>query len=608
MSGILLTFHRDGSQVSRQPFLRQMATLDPRGPDGREVVWLKGAALGYQRFATTAEEKGEAQPLAGAGAWFAFDGRLDNRDELRVALGGLPAGISDAALALAAFERWGEDFPERLLGPFAIAVVEPDRRQVLLARDALGDRTLFYRLTPQRLLVASEEAALLGHPEVSRRLNESTVARFFAIAAPAEGETFFADIAELPPATVLTVDADGHRLRRHWSPPAELAPRRPDGEWVEVFRDTIEEAVRCRLRGAERPAVFLSGGMDSTTIAAHAAPELARHGERLTAVSWVFDEVQRADERGWIEPVVEQYGLDWVPLDGDAAWPLRSPGEHRLDAGSPREGIYALLHDQGFAATRARGGRVVLTGEFGDHLFSGGGDWLRDLLREGRFVDVGRQIAAHAGRWRGRRPVLPFRAVAARAIGWRGRPPRVPPWLTEEARRLATDAPGWNGSSRLPRPEQGVTTLSPAVAAGLATATARAARSGVELRQPFRDRRLVELALTMPAHLLYRPGWPKWLLREAGRGLLPEMVRTRRQATTLTGLYRRGLLERERERAEELLWSRNAVWPRYVRVSSMQDVYPAQVAAERDAPSSVVPWQCLCFERWLRQDVDAACY
>lgn len=600
MSAILLTFHRDGSPVPREPFLRQMAALDARGPDGRNVAWLDGAALGHQRFATTPEEEGEVQPVASAGAWLAFHGRLDNRDELRLALGGLAAEVSDAALALAAFQRWGTEFPERLLGPFAVVVVEPSRR-VLLARDALGDRTLFYRLTSQHLLVASEEGALLEHPDVSRRLNERTVARFLAVAAPAEGETFFDDVAELPPATAMTVEPDRHRTWRHWLPPAQPAARRSDAAWVEAFRETMAEAVLCRLRGAERATVFLSGGLDSTTVAAHAAPEMARRGDRLTAVSWVFDELDRADERAWIAPMVERYGLDWVQIDGDAAWPLRDAEERGPDPGSPRDGIYASLHEQGFAITRARGGRVVLTGEAADHLFSGGGDWLRDLLREGRLLDAGRQIGAHAAHWRAGAPVLPFRAVGARAIGWRGRPRGVPDWLTEEGRRLVAAHAGWNGFSGLRRPEQGASVLSPALASGLATATARAARAGVELRLPFRDRRLVELALTVPGHLLYRPGWRKWLLREAGRGLLPESVRTRRRASTMTGLYRRGMVEREQKRVEELLWSPNSLWRRYVRVDSLRYVYPAQIAAQRDRPASVLPWQCVCLERWLRR-------
>ena len=619
MSGLLLIHHRDGRPVERPLALRLLAALDHRGPDGRDVCWASGAALGHQHFWTTPEEIGERQPLGDAarGVHLALDGRLDNREELLAALPGEPgAQLSDAALVLRAYLAWGEELLTRLLGPLAVVVLDLPRRRVVCGRDALGDRTLFYYLDRHLFAVASEAHALLGHPSVSSRLNEATVARFYALRPPAHGASFFADLRELPPAHALSVGPEDVRQWRHWSPRAETPPRRrSDADYVAEFRSVLRESVRCRLRAPGPPAVLMSGGLDSTSVAALAAREMSAGGprRRLLAVSWVFDELKSADERPYMDAVVEAAGLATLRFAGDDAWPLSDPDTwpHRPDA--PLEGLYRRLHERAYAAAAGAGRRVLLTGEYGDNLYSGAADWLSDLLREGRWLTAGRGLVAAAARENRGAPGVSLGTAVLRALGGRRQGPQAVDWLTPEAVAHLTDdaeaeaAPAGLRSGLRARWRS---LLDGRSAQAVSLETAVAARAGVEVRRPYRDRRLVELCLGLPAHLVFRPGWLKWVLRQAMAGILPEAVLRRRHGSSLYPLCRRGLVEREAATANALLASPDAVWPRYVRADWLATTFPRAVAEQREGAAAVIAWRCICLELWSRRRgeeiVDAA--
>ena len=612
MSGLLLIHHRDGRPVERPLALRLLAALDHRGPDGRDVCWAPGAALGHQHFWTTPEEIGERQPLSDAagGVHLALDGRLDNREELIAALRSAlaePIGddLSDAALLLHAYHAWGDGFLARLLGPLAVVVLDLQRRRVVCGRDALGDRSLFYYLDPRLFALASEAHALLLHPQVSSRPDESTLARFCALRAPAPGASFFADVRELPPAHGLSVGPDGVRLWRHWSPRVESAPpRRSDADYIAEFRTVLRDSVLCRMRAPAAPAVLMSGGLDSTSVAALAARELAGRdsGQKVLAVSWVFDELTSIDERPYMDAVVTAAGLATKRFGGDDGWPLADPNTWPHHPDAPLEGLYRRLRQRAYAAAADAGRRVLLTGEYGDNVYCGGADWLSDLLRSGRWLAAGRGLFAGLARQNRGVPGATLSTAVIRMLGGRRYAPRTVDWLTpdalahldgDEETAPQTFSPGrrerWNGLLDL-RSSQAV-----------ALETASAARAGVELRRPYRDRRLVELGLELPAHLVYRPGWMKWILRQAMTDLLPEVVRRRRHGSSLSPLCRRGLVERESATVEALLRSPSAVWPRYFRADWLAAAYPRALSEPREGAIAVIIWRCICLELWSRR-------
>jgi len=650
MSGLILIADRHGASAPGAE--RLAAAFGPSGAAGFATG--RGWRLAWGPDTGSARSAGPVH--------LAFEGRLDNAEELRGLLGvehappldapsegsfgaesrkGLDhrrgAGErGDAALVLAAYRRWGEECWQRLLGPFAAIVVDSGRGRVVCARDALGERTVIYRVTPRLLLAATDEELLLDHPDVSDAVDEETEARFFALLPAAPGHTFFKDLRELEPGSAMAVElfgAGSPRCYRHWSPePGATIRYRRDEEYAEHFRSVLDDAVRVRLGtapGDAPPAVLMSGGLDSTSVAALAGRWLAERDRRLTTVSWVFEELPRADEREFMGPVVEALGAEPVWVPGDDAWPLggvATAGDGDAERavvglGSPYAAIYRRLRDRAYGAVAERGGRVLLTGECGDQLFLGGEEWLADLAADRwlwtALVETGRGLARV-----GRGDRVGLRAsLGAVARRWRmaqGGPGAVRdaargferPWLTDTARALiGVEADGGAGgaapggrsgrSAALADPRIGQATRSEAAFARVAGRAAGG--QPVEVRRPYRDRRLVELALAFPSHQLYRPGRTKWLTRTAMAGLLPEKVRRRGRRSSLYPLFRRGVAEREGATVLALLDSPQARWSRYVRSDWLWGFYSHGVSAEVDGAGALVLWQCLALEIWHRR-------
>jgi len=606
MSAFVIVLNRDGRIQAERELDPLLAALDHRGPDGRDTIRLDWIAFGHQHFWTTPEEVGERQPLhdPGAGLHILLDGRLDNREELA---DGLElerrdlAELSDAALILRAFRRWGEGCLDRFLGPFALAAVDSKARRVICARDGLGDRTLFYYADARILAIASEECALLAHPCVSSRFDEASMARFYAVRTPLPGATFFADIRELPAAHAMAVEGARTRIWRHWTVDSLEEVRLPsDGEYVERFRDVLMESVRCRLRSVAPPAVLMSGGLDSTSIAALAACELRADGlERpLCTVSWVFDELSECDERDYIQPVVEHYALNSILVPSDDTWPLRDVATWPVNPNTPFQNLYRRLISRAYSAAREAGAITVLSGAGGDELYSVERYWLRDLLIHRRVREASKLLfgeLVHRG-------VTSTRSAMGAALGLRRRGGQTPVWLTDHARKhIGEEASISAGPTG--RPEQ-VRKLTGAEAAyGAGHDVSNTSRDGVEMRCPYRDRRLVELVLSLPAYLLYRGGWRKWIMRSAMTSILPDPVRLRWQGTSLTPLSVRGLVEKEAEAVRHILDLKNSIWPRFVRPEWMR-CFAAQ--AIRDGRTeALVPWHSICMELWINRGARA---
>jgi len=615
VSGFALIYYRDRTPVGPAVLDTMLAALAHRGPDGRHMRLHAHIGLGHQHFWTTPEEAGEKQPLSDPGDRFdiLFDGRLDNRPELLSTLDlDDPGGrrLSDAALPLRAHARWGEGCFERLLGSFALAVFDRQQERVTCARDPLGNRTLFYYIDPLVLVVASEEAAVAAHPTVSDRLDETTLAHFFALRLPASGATFFAEVQELLPAHVITVGPDTMRTSRYWDvDPGRQLRFRTDDEYADRFRDLLRESVRCRLRATSPVGVMMSGGLDSPSVAALAARELAAGPEpsRLRTFSYVFDELPDCDERSFMAHMIDRHDLDATQIPGDGEWPLRDADSWPRNPNMPDGNPYRRLKQRVYRSAREHGTRVLLTGIFGDHMYSGAEHYLADLLVERRLLEAARQLLATM---RCAGPRSPFiRSAVRRALGQalgrqarRALPERLNPvWLTPYAGSLLPEVEPWPPSADgARRPNQHESLLGLYAARSATGEITFANQAGIELRHPYRDRRLVEFMLSIPAHQLYRNGRFKHVLRQAMHGILPEPLRNREQPTSLGPLFMRGLAEREPATAHTLLNAPNALWQRYVRPEWIKRAMPSADERPGGQAEMVVVWHCVAAEMWYR--------
>lgn len=607
MSGIVLASCSGTQPVAPEVFAAMCRAQAGRAVHGSQDVSGPTWRLAFQQFWTTPEEVGERQPLClpQCGVWLAFEGRLDNREELVEALAGaVTHAFSDAQFALAAFERWGEEAFARFVGPFAVVVVDRSGR-VICARDQLGERTLVYAQVGETLLVASEEQALLAHPQVSGRLNERSVARYLAVLPPGEGETFFADIAELPSGHLLTWENGQATVRPYWEPDLTPLEARNPGEVIEQWRHLLRTAVRACLRSTSRVSVLMSGGLDSTSVAALAA-QAANTVEPPVAVSWVFDELPGADEREFMAPVAQLYGLEWVQVRGDWWWPLCSGVEWGTNPNGPGEAPSKALWLETARALRTRESFVLLTGESGDHLYFGWENWLQDLLLARRWGDaLANVFLAAAASLRGDRGELRrLRSALGRVLrrgkaGSRGQ--WVRPWLTEQALSLlGNGAAGSGAGNSLSRRKAGL--LDPWNRWGLVEGYRFGRRLGLDVRRPYRDLRLASFAARLPSFFLHRRGWSKWIGRLAMQDHLPKVVAWRRRPTSHLPFVARGLADRELGRVWEVLTATsNTRWSELVDQAAFSAAFPGNLRRGRDGAETVVAWQCICLELWRRR-------
>lgn len=606
MSTLFAEIRFDGAPAGDlAPLFR--ASAEPLG-DGDSARSWEWATLGCRAFWSTPEDIGERQPLvdpAGVSALL-FDGRLDNREDLVRELE-LPmeeaSRTSDAALALRCLAD-GWDALERFIGPWALLFLDLRSREAHLARDPTGERMLCWHATSGRLRVAGEPAVLLADPGVPRDCDEATLAAFYAARSPAPGSTFFRAIRQVPPGCRVVLSAEGERCSSFWRPDLRLLRPRSEAESVEQFRELLGTAVRAQLRAPGPAAVLMSGGLDSTSVAAHAAREQARRGlPRIRAVSWRFQELTAADESAFAQAMMTAVGLEPVWIEGDGCWPLHGLDESTTDRSLPFDNPYRVLHAAAFLAAAAGGSRALLTGHFSDEMYHGvEAWWLRDALARGAWRAAAKGVRdelryrSWPGVWTpGWRRALVILLLGA--AGERLRPRRAPAWLTPFAREALGHRPALLPARHA---EQAATLLAPSALMGIAAEMRRARQLGVELRFPFRDRRLLELALRLPADQLAPPGWRKRLVWLAAEGWLPDAVRLRRQMSDLGPLFARGIGERENDAVRRLLFGPGPrLWRRYIDPAALESFFGTAGAGAPGLPTLIF-WRCLAAELWAR--------
>lgn len=566
MSGIAGAWNLDGRPLDPAVLAAMSRQQRHRGLNGERHRIDGAIGFACQHLWATPEVEGELQPLVSrTGAMLVFDGRLDNRDELLPRLG-LATSLSDPACVLAAYEEWGEGFAERLSGDFAAAVFDAANQRLVIARDPIGVRPLYYFSSPRLFAFASEIKSLLVHPDIPADPDEDGLADFMFIGArPLERPdlTCFRNISTLVPAHVAVVTPRHTTVRRYWD--FDIAKRIRLGsieECVDAFRERFVEAVRRRTRSHHPVAVSVSGGLDSSSIFCQA--ETLRRAGAISCPSiegFAHYSDNTDDERGFLADIERRYGVKisqfsadpLIGFAGDVEDQLRTIEEPFLDC------LWRVSREMHTRAARS-GARTFITGHWGDQvLFSPA--YLIDLFNRGSWLSVWRHTREHGKYFSGGEAwVLRRRFLFALARHHVPRALTAPlkwlrlrlsgeaqpkPWLSDAF--LATTRHVRYAPVNLPR--------------GFHSAHARAlylearskyhvqsmewnnkvaARHGLDAAFPMLDRDLLAFLMAIPGEMHAWQGVPRALLRESMRGVLPEPIRTRRWKTDFSPLVNAG--------------------------------------------------------------------
>jgi len=555
--GLVLT----GSEpVGRDALLRMLALLHHRGPEGVGVRRSGAATLGHARLSVI-DLPGGLQPIANedGALWVVVNGEVFNYIELREELLGRGHRFrtkSDSEVILHLYEEMGPALLQRLNGQYAFALWDARRERLLLGRDRLGVRPLFYTVAGGTLIFASEIKALLVDPRVSRRADLRALDQVFTYWSALPGRTMFEGIQEVSAGCYLTASpGQGEptpiRYWRHSYPQVEET-----GEDEEVYanrlRELLVDATQLRLRADVPVGAYLSGGLDSSAIAAIVGQytSIELHTFSVAFADKAFDETpfqeRMARELGTVHHVVECSARDIGDVFPEVVWHTETPILRTAPA------PLFLLSE----LVRRHGLKVVLSGEGADEFFAGYDvfkeslvrrfwardpssrlrplllrrlyEWAPDLqdgsqaflsafFRQG-LLETDDPTYSHLLRWRntGRLKRLFSDETREALAGYDGR--------AELDGLLDPDLPSWSPLSQAQYLEV-LTFLTPYLLSSQGDRMSMA--HSVEGRFPFLDYRVVELASNIPARLRMRGLDEKSLLRRAVRDLLPAEIANR---------------------------------------------------------------------------------
>jgi asparagine synthase (glutamine-hydrolysing) len=542
MSGIVGICHLDGAPVNRALLQQMTHSLAFRGPDSEEF-WIDGpVGFGHALLRTTDEAKYERQPFTLDGqVWIVADARVDARRDLiaKLKAQGQTAtlDVPDVELILRAYLAWGEACVENLLGDFAFGIWDAPRRRLFCARDHMGVKPFYYAHLGELVIFSNTLNCVRMHPAVSDRLEDLAIADYLLFEYNQDPTTTsFADIQRVPPAHCAVWGRNGQSLRRYWSLPIDepLFYSRLN-DYTDQFRDLTRTVVSDRLR-TNRVGIFMSGGLDSPTLAATAA-ELLREcssGSELRAFTTLGNYAPIDDEeRHCAGLVAARLG---IPIHFTCAPETDAPA---IGTGRPLRTPEPVDISLGYAMERERDqnlssyARVFLHGEGPDNALSY--EWrpyFFSLLRQQRFGRLLRDLWWHVV-LHGQLPVpsavfkrfLPRPAKGAGGAVY-------PEWMNPELESRLQLRARWELIRNDPRaaPTSPVHPIRPRGYASLQIPLwqemferldpART-ESLYEVRHPFADLRMLRFLLSVPPVPWCRS---KYIVRRAMRGVLPEPV------------------------------------------------------------------------------------
>ena len=627
MCGICGIYHLRGRPIDRGLLQSMNNTLLHRGPDGEGYFLNGNVGLGHRRLSIIDLEAGK-QPMSNedGSVQVVFNGEIYNFLELREFLkkkGHCFSTRSDTEVIVHGYEEWGETVFEHLRGMFAIALWDAARQKILLARDRLGKKPLYYFLDKDRLAFASELKALISDPAVPRELDLEALDCYLTFGYVPSPLSIFKSVRKLSPAHLAVCDRHGFSVRPYWHLDMEHeAPPRTESEIIDELKSLFDESVGLRMISDVPLGAFLSGGVDSGAVVASMATLVKDAPVKTTTIG--FNE-QKYDELDYARVVANLYHTDHAEfvVTPDALQVIEKIVWHLDEPFADASAIPTYYVSQ-MARQKVT---VALSGDGGDETFAG---YIQRYLMN----RTENRIRSRLPRFF-RSHVLCHLADAYPRLDTFPRPLRLKSFLTN----LSTSAeeayfrdmsfyflPEMKGN--LYRPEMSeelkdhdvyehlrrhfaknhnpdITTRVQYVDIKsylpediLVKVDRMSMAHSLEVRSPILDHKLIELAGKLPSRLKLNGKESKYILKKAMRDRLPEDILYRKKQGFCVPLaqWLRGEL---REFTNEKLFSSSSKSRVYFNEAYMRQLWDAHLSGRQD--NSAPLWGLLMFELWQQQ-------
>ncbi len=612
MCGIAGYVTTEPAPESRAVLERMTDTIRHRGPDDSGYYQDAWASLGHRRLSII-DVAGGHQPMCNedGAAWIVFNGEIFNHASLRPALeqgGHRYVTRCDTETVLHAYEQYGPDCVKLFRGMFAFAVWDREKRRLFCARDRLGKKPLYYFWDGRTFVFASEIKAILAHPAVSPRFEEGLLPEYLAFGYTSEERTMFSGVRKLMPGHHLVLDLNAAQpepqIRQYWEiPPPAPGDTQSAAGWIQECRERLEETVRMRLMSDVPLGVFLSGGLDSSAIAA-IMKRLSGGAVKTFSVGY---EEAAFSELGYARQVAEAIGSEHhqvvVSMTGFFnALPRLVWHEDEPITWPSSVSLYFV------SELASRQVKVVLTGEGSDEMFGGYARY--------RFFQVNQRLLRYYGilpaSWRrGVRGWIASTGLLSANVRRKlqhtfiGRDdsfeslyldnfysafPNAAPAAYANFLRYWQQTEGWDPLARLLYTDQKTYLVEL-----LMKQDQMSMAASIESRVPFLDHEFVEFSTRVPARLKIRDGAGKFVVKKAVEGLLPKEIVYRRKMGFPTPL-RQWLLEGRAQRLFDWLQDPDGLVAAYVERPKLEDLLRRQQASTEDAADRI--WRLLNLQIW----------
>jgi len=586
MSAIVAIVNADGVRNGAVQTLQ--APLSYRGADGQSRVQLDQVGLGCHHLFTKSLDGAAPPPVEVGGNWIAFDGRVDNRGVL-VQKFGPPAeeNLTDPELVLALYNEFGLDCLEFIEGVFALAIWDETTEELVVARDKVGIRHVYYIETGELFLVASEPRAIAADPRVPVEPNISLTREYVEGSIYTPEQAFYAGIKRLEPGYVVVHGSNGTTKRQYWNPITSPARERSFDSLTSELEGLLRESVRRQLFENTPAAVSMSGGLDSTLVATLMNElDSGPTDQSERAFVMAFDAVDAVDERTRANAVARENDIPLTVIDGSDIWALQRDYTDVLDCPC-RDTSYEIVDEITSEAAEFGFGRVF-TG-VGGNLFDGDRFIYPDLLRNGALGAFLRHASADQMSlplvclvygvfpflWGKQDTIQTFRAIESgvRPTGDLADRNRV------DSSQRYVDAALWYDLSD---------PYMDFVCDGMRRI---ALRNGVELCHPLLSSRLVEFLFRIPVGGRFHRGRRKYLFRRVARDYLPDLVCEQSVHENVYAFFRERGIDRSDTDFRSMLDGDSEVARWYSTVMS---------DGELSVTSPEERWRAITTARWLR--------
>jgi len=543
------TWNFEGEPPAPDYVEKVSATLAPYGPDSNESYSKGGVRILYRAFHTTKESRCEKQPcISPSGAVITWDGRLDNRADLISELrGSLTVNSTDVAILAAAYEKWDANCLGKLIGDWALSIWNPGKCSLILAKDPIGTKHLYYSFDHKQLTWSTILDPLVLFAGKTFEICQEYIAGWFAIMFPAAHLTPYVGIQAVPPSSSVLLRPGKCIVSKYWDfDPSKRIRYRADAEYEERFRSALATAVQRRLRSDHPVLAELSGGMDSSSIVCMADVVIAQgraQCPRLDTITWYDESQPNWGELPHFTKVEEKRGRTGHHINAAAFKEDHSPipfgtefASDRLAATPIPNSRRSQFFRQNAAYIKSQGYRSILSGIGGE--VTGDGvptptPEFQNLLARARFVTLARQLKAWAAKMRKKR--LPLLWYAVRGFALQDIPEYVnpaAPWFHPDfTHRNRAAFRGYSSRIKLLGPlpsfQDHIDKLS--------TTQRFVASCGLnsellcDIRYPYYDRDLLEFMYAIPREQTVRVGQRRSLMKRALVGIVPDEILNRKK-------------------------------------------------------------------------------